>query len=58
VLRAERPDLEVLFTSGYAEHPVDFNQALAPDAGFLPKPFTGPVLARRIRDLLDRHRKP
>jgi ABC-type branched-subunit amino acid transport system substrate-binding protein len=56
-LRLERPDLRVLFTSGYAEQSVAFGDDLAADSSFLPKPFTGPVLARRVRELLDRPRR-
>ncbi|HXA97107.1 MAG TPA: response regulator [Candidatus Dormibacteraeota bacterium] len=52
-LLAERPDLAVLFMSGYT------GAALAQRAGgefggaFLPKPFTPDGLSRRVREVLD-----
>ncbi len=49
-LRALRPDLPVLFISGYTDAPPPD----APGNGFLQKPFTPRVLEARIRDLLGR----
>jgi PAS domain S-box-containing protein len=48
-LRAQRPGIKVLFISGYPE-----DAAIASDAGtrYLPKPFTQPVLASAVRELL------
>jgi two-component system, cell cycle sensor histidine kinase and response regulator CckA len=50
-LRANRPRLRALFTSGYTE---DSNSQLRgiEDARFLQKPFTGSALARRVREVL------
>jgi two-component system cell cycle sensor histidine kinase/response regulator CckA len=49
-LRQDRPDLPVLYVSGYPEQAVDPNDA------FLPKPFSPSDLARRVRAVLDRAR--
>jgi two-component system cell cycle sensor histidine kinase/response regulator CckA len=51
-LRLSRPELAILFMSGFSEHAV-FEQALAEGAGFLQKPFTPMSLAVRVRQLLD-----
>jgi len=48
---AERPDLKVLFTSGYAE-PTIASQGLGAGA-WLKKPYTAAELAYKIRDVLD-----
>jgi CheY-like chemotaxis protein len=52
-LRKEKPDLKVIFMSGYAAD--SDNESFVPVAGvpFLQKP-TGPgVLARKVREVLD-----
>ena len=48
-----RPDLRVLFVSGYALDTLD-TQSLGTHAAFLPKPFTTASLLQRLRSLLDR----
>ncbi len=50
--RALRPDLKVLFITGYAENAVVGNGQLQPGMGILTKPFVLDDLARRIRQLL------
>jgi PAS domain S-box-containing protein len=45
-----RPDLKVLFISGYAD---STGRELPPDVPFLQKPFASPVLAQKVRDVLD-----
>ncbi len=55
-LRALRPELRVLFTSGYSEHPVILAEDLGLEAAFLAKPFTAAMLAQRVRAVLDRPR--
>lgn len=47
-----RPDLKVLFITGYAENSVIGNGLLAPGMEVLTKPFAMDVLAQRLRDLL------
>jgi PAS domain S-box-containing protein len=52
-LRAERPDLRVLFVSGYTDRSADLQRCLDARTGFLAKPFTSVGLSRAVRDLLD-----
>jgi len=51
-LRPLRPDVRVLFTSGYTEEALH-NRMLERDTAFLQKPFTEDALARKVRDVLD-----
>jgi PAS domain S-box-containing protein len=48
-----RPDLKVLFTSGYAKDSVVKEGRLEPGVQLLTKPFTFDVLADRMRELFD-----
>jgi PAS domain S-box-containing protein len=50
-LRANRPRLRALFTSGYTEENAAQLREIE-DARFLQKPFTGSALARRVREVL------
>jgi two-component system cell cycle sensor histidine kinase/response regulator CckA len=49
-----RPNLRVLFVSGYAPDTILDTSSLDAHAAFLPKPFTAASLLRRLRSLLDR----
>lgn len=51
-VRAEKPHIPVLFTSGYAE-PAIAGRELALSGSWLKKPYTARELAVRIRELLD-----
>jgi CheY-like chemotaxis protein len=52
-LRAVRPDLRVLYVSGYTDDAVvRYGVEVARDA-FLQKPFTPQALAQKVRDVLD-----
>lgn len=48
-----RPELKVLFTTGYARQSVIHNQSLAQGVSFLPKPYTLDDLALKMRDVLE-----
>ena len=52
--RKLRPDLRVLFTTGYTRNAVVHNGVLDPDVDLLGKPFTVDQLAAKIREMLDR----
>ncbi len=49
---AVRPDLRVLFMSGYTEHPVLRLPALDSGAPFIQKPFTKAALTAKVREVL------
>jgi len=52
--RVTRPDLKVLFITGYAENAVLGNGYLGPGMQVLTKPFVMEALASRIKDLIGR----
>jgi PAS domain S-box-containing protein len=52
--RVTRPDLKVLFITGYAENAVIGNGHLEPGMAVLTKPFVIATLGNRIRDLITR----
>jgi PAS domain S-box-containing protein len=60
--RELRPDLKILFTTGYARNAIVHQGRLDPGVELITKPFTRTQLAARIRDVLDvpvvRSRKP
>jgi hypothetical protein len=53
-LRRQRPELPLLFMSGYAGQEVADRGLLSPDASFIQKPFSPQELVQRVRSLLDR----
>ena len=54
-----RPDLPVLFTTGYSRNAIVHHGRLDPGVNLLNKPFTFEQLAGRVRDVLDaRRRRP
>ena len=52
--RRTRPDLKVLFITGYAENAVVGNGHLAPGMEVLTKPFEIAVFGHKVRDMIDR----
>jgi PAS domain S-box-containing protein len=50
--RAQRPDLKILFITGYAENAVFGNAPLDPGMQIIIKPFTMDILAARIRTMI------
>jgi two-component system, cell cycle sensor histidine kinase and response regulator CckA len=52
-LATERPDMKVLFVSGYAETTVQRHGAIDVTTRFLQKPFSLKTLAHKIREILD-----
>lgn len=56
--RMSKPDLEVIFTSGYVDH-ASAAKIVGDDAGrFLRKPFSKSELARKLREILDKSGTP
>lgn len=52
-MRAQRPDLKVLFMSGYSEEALRLRGAVEPGFVLLEKPFTLEGLAAKVRAVLD-----
>jgi hypothetical protein len=50
---ADRPSMRVLYMSGYTENAVRLH-----GVPFIQKPFTGDVLMRKIREVLDADQPP
>ena len=48
-----RPDMKVLYMSGYPDHPVFAQGGLKKATAFLQKPFTPNVLVQKVREVLD-----
>jgi len=51
-LRKSRPDMPVIFTSGYTADQLDKTDMLDESVHFIPKPFERVVLAKKLRELL------
>ena len=52
-LQAVRPELKVLYMSGYPDEAVSGHGVLTARMEFLQKPFAPTVLARKVREVLD-----
>ena len=55
--RVQRPDLNILFITGYAENAILNNGHLAPGMAVLTKPFEVDVMAARIRSMIEAKRE-
>ncbi|MBE7211633.1 MAG: response regulator, partial [Gluconacetobacter diazotrophicus] len=51
-LTAARPELKVLYVSGYSEDDMNEQGVLSPDVEFLEKPFTPQAITRKVREIL------
>ena len=52
-LQPARPDMKVLFASGYAENVIAHRGVINPGIRYLPKPYAPHELAVRVREVLD-----
>jgi len=53
-LLSVRPDVKVLYMSGYTDEQVLHQEVLNQGRAFLPKPFKPETLSRKVREVLDR----
>jgi DNA-binding NtrC family response regulator len=52
-VQKERPDIKVLFMSGYATNFIMHDGAVDPGTNFLEKPFHPRTLLNKVREVLD-----
>jgi PAS domain S-box-containing protein len=52
-LTVVRPEIKVLYMSGYPDHPVFEQGGVNRDTAFLQKPFTPNLLTQKVREVLD-----
>jgi CheY-like chemotaxis protein len=57
-VRKRRPDVKVLFTTGYARNAIVHDGRLDPGVELIPKPFAQAALAAKLRDIIDARRVP
>ena len=56
--RKQNQHLRVLFTTAYARNAIVHDGRLDPGVALLPKPYTQPALATKVRDILDARKSP
>ena len=54
LVKAARPEIKVLFSSGYTDNALVHHGSLEPGTAFLQKPFSPSGLARKVREVLDK----
>ena len=54
-VRAERPDLKLIYSSGYSHEVLGQDVILREGINFLPKPYAPGALLQTVRDCLERH---
>ena len=52
-MRRDKPDIEIIFTSGYSASEIHTNFILEEGLEFIPKPYSTDVLRARVRAVLD-----
>ena len=57
-LRILRPELKVLFTSGYPDRALVHNGTLSAEFSFIQKPFTAAHFGNKVREILDAPKSP
>ena len=52
-LKSQRPEMKILFMSGYTENAIVHRGVLDPEIAFIQKPFKYNTLTRKVREILD-----
>lgn len=52
-IRRQRPEIKVLYMSGYTDNAIVHQSVLDPGTAFLQKPYTPISLARKVKEVLE-----